>query len=171
MRPATWFGLVVAVLIVRRVLNPLPDPVRDNITREPPVRGVASVIDGDTIRLDDGTRVRLIGVDTPEVSHPDRPNMKPEPFGPEATEFTRQLVDGRDVRLEFDRERFDPYQRVLAYVYVDDRLLNEELILAGFSRAETRFPFKHTMKKRFREAELDAKVAKRGMWAVSPESR
>ena len=67
--------------------------------------------------------------------------------------------------LQFDRERQDRYHRVLAYVYRDDWMLNEELIRAGFSRAETRFPYSSAMKRRFRAAEKEARENNRGLWA------
>src|SRR5260221_8295539 len=81
------------------------------------VARVQRAVDGDTLLLDDRTRVRLLGVDTPETKRPDWPV---ESFGPEAHEFTRAHVEGRQVRLEFDKERHDKYGRVLAYVYLDD---------------------------------------------------
>jgi micrococcal nuclease len=123
---------------------------------------VQRVVDGDTLLLTDGTRVRLLGVDTPETRHP---NLPPEPLGFEASAFTRQHVEGRTVSLQFDRERRDRYHRVRAYVYLDDWMLNEELIRAGFSRAETRFPYSSAMKRRFREAEQEARDNNRGLWA------
>jgi endonuclease YncB( thermonuclease family) len=60
---------------------------------------VERVVDGDTLLLQSGERVRLIGVDTPETKHPKKPV---ERFGKEASEFTRQMVEGKRVRLEFD---------------------------------------------------------------------
>jgi micrococcal nuclease len=123
---------------------------------------VERVVDGDTLLLEGGTRIRLLGVNTPETKHPDRP---PEPFGFEAAAFTRRHTEGRYVKLRFDRERRDRYHRVLAYVYLDDWFLNEELIRAGYSRAETRFPYSGTMKNRFRQAEEQARTERRGRWA------
>jgi len=128
---------------------------------------VERVVDGDTLLLDGGTRVRLLGVDTPETKHPEK---KPEPLGFEAYEFTRSLVEGRQVTLEFDRERRDRYRRVLAYVYVEGRQLNEELIRAGLSRAETQFPYADSMKRRFRDAEQEARTEKRGLWSGRMQS-
>lgn len=125
---------------------------------------VERVVDGDTLLLKGGTRVRLIGVNTPETKHPDRP---PEPWGREASEFTRRQVEHREVTLQFDRERRDRYRRVLAYVYVGDRCLNEEIIRAGYSRAETQFPYSNRMKKRFREAESEAREQLRGIWSAT----
>lgn len=123
---------------------------------------VKRVVDGDTLLLVDGTRVRLIGVNTPETKHPSKPVS---PLGVEAAAFTKKHVEGRDVTLQFDRERRDKYHRVLAYVYRDDWFLNEELIRAGFSKAETRFPYSSRMKKRFKEAEAEAREHRRGLWA------
>jgi micrococcal nuclease len=95
---------------------------------------VVDVVDGDTIevsidgRVDD---VRYIGVDTPETVKPGEPV---ECFGPEASEFNHELVEGRVVKLEFDRELRDVYDRLLAYVFVGDTFVNEELIRGGFAR-------------------------------------
>jgi len=123
---------------------------------------VLRAVDGDTLLMADHTRVRLLGVDTPETKRPDWPV---EPFGPEAHEFTRAHVEGRVVRLEFDAERHDKYDRTLAYVYLDDWLLNEELIRAGMGRAITNHPYSEAMKIRFRAAQREAQQAHRGIWS------
>jgi micrococcal nuclease len=123
---------------------------------------VKRVVDGDTLLLDSGERVRLIGIDTPESVKPDTP---PEPYGHEASEFTKGLAEGRDVRLEFDTHREDQYGRTLAYVYLGDLLLNEEIVRQGFSRAETRFHFRSDFQKRFLTAEAEAREAHRGIWS------
>ncbi|MEZ6065843.1 MAG: thermonuclease family protein [Planctomycetaceae bacterium] len=163
----TW-PLIAAVLLIGLVIyrgsqsiNPgsrrsLPDASKPQL--------VIRAIDGDTLLLESGHRVRLIGVDTPETKHPDRPA---EPFGAEAARFTASHVEGRSVRLEYDLARLDEYQRVLAFVYLDDRLLNEELIRAGLSRAETGFAFRASLQRRFRAAEEEARQAGRGIWGSS----
>ncbi|GAF69154.1 unnamed protein product, partial [marine sediment metagenome] len=69
---------------------------------------VKRVVDGDTLLLTNKARVRLIGVNTPETVKPDHPI---EPWGPEASAFTKQFVAGGEVRLQFDRERVDRYDR------------------------------------------------------------
>jgi micrococcal nuclease len=122
---------------------------------------VRRAVDGDTLLLQDGRRVRLIGVDTPETK---REGTPVQAWGPEAHEFTARLVEGRTVRLEFDRERHDKYDRILAYVYADDKLLNEELLRAGLGRALLKFPYSDSMKRRFRKAEQEARAARRGIW-------
>jgi len=118
-------------------------------------------VDGDTLLLANGARVRLIGVDAPETV---KPNWPVEPWGPEASEFTRRFVAGGAVRLQFDRERLDRYDRFLAYVWVGDRMLNEELLRAGLARVERRFRYSQSMKRRFGQAEEEAKIERRGIW-------
>jgi micrococcal nuclease len=123
---------------------------------------VRRVVDGDTLLLTNHARIRLIGADTPETV---KPNHPVEPWGPEASEFTRQFVAGKQVRLEFDRERVDKYNRFLAYVWVGERMLNEELIRAGLARAELQYHYSSAKKTRFRRAEAEAKSAGRGIWS------
>ncbi len=94
-------------------------------------RTVTRVVDGDTLVLDGGERIRLIGVDTPETVHPQKPV---EYFGKEASAFTRRMADGQEVRLEYDQQRRDRYGPTLAYVWLpDDSLLNLEIIRRGSS--------------------------------------
>ncbi len=122
---------------------------------------VKRVVDGDTLLLTDGTRVRMFGVDTLETKHPTKPV---HPLGVLAAHFTRKHVEGKEVKLQFDRERRDQYNRVLAYVYVGDWFLNEELIREGYSKAEIRFRYSNIMKKRFLQAEAEAKEQQKGIW-------
>lgn len=121
---------------------------------------VRKVIDGDTIELANGDRVRLIGVDTPEFRE-----SGPEPFADEAYRFTRSMVEGKIVRLAFDRERLDKYRRVLAFVYIDDVLVNESIVRAGMGTAMTRFGYSSRMKKRLVAAQDSAKEASVGIWS------
>ena len=102
---------------------------------------VKRVIDGDTIQLSNGEIVRLIGVDTPETKHPQKPV---EYFGKEASAFTRKMVEGKAVRLEYDQQRKGKYNRTLAYVYLTDgTFLNAEIIKQGYGHAYTAFLFKY----------------------------
>jgi endonuclease YncB( thermonuclease family) len=103
---------------------------------QPQIAKVTRVIDGDTLQINTGEEVRLIGVDTPEAKHPKKPV---EYFGKEASAFTKQLVEGKEVRLEYDVQRQDKYQRTLAYVYVGEMMLNAELVRQGYAQVAT-FP-------------------------------
>ena len=127
---------------------------------------VERVADGDTLVLAGGQRVRLIGVNSPEVGFKERP---PERWAAQARAFTRSQVEGRAVTLEFDRERRDQYDRLLAYVYRDGWFLNEELLRAGMAKTLLRFPYSPAMKRRFQTAERSAREAGVGIWST-PEA-
>jgi micrococcal nuclease len=136
----------------------------------PTVRVVA-VVDGDTIDVawaGRGERVRLLGVDTPETVDPDRPVGC---YGPEAAAFTQQRLEGRAVRLRFDRQRRDRFGRLLAYVDVDGRRFNDELLAGGYARLLVIPPNgKHA--RAMLNQELQARSAGRGLWgACSPGDR
>lgn len=118
------------------------------------------VVDGDTIVLDGKEKVRLIGVDTPETVHPSKPV---EYFGKEASAFTKRVVEGKRVRLEYDWERIDKYGRTLAYVYLEDgTFVNLEIVRQGYGHAYTKYPFKYM--EEFRQAERQARENNRGLW-------
>lgn len=138
---------------------------------------VEHVTDGDTLVLADGGRLRLIGVDTPETRFSRRSDGKDQPLARDALLFTQRAVEGRQVRLQFDKERADQYGRLLAYVWYIERdsgqelLLNEELIRAGLAEALLRFPYSDSMKRRFRAAQSEAKNASRGIWSKEAQSQ
>ncbi len=121
------------------------------------------VVDGDTIVVDIGgkqEKLRLIGVDTPETVHPEKPV---EYFGKEASEFTKKMVEGKQVRVEYDWQRRDKYGRLLAYVYLlDGSFLNAEIIKQGYGFAYTKYPFKYM--EEFRGYEEEARENERGLW-------
>lgn len=111
--------------------------------------------------LNNKERIRLIGVDTPETVHPNKPV---EYFGKEASAFTKREIEGRKVRLEYDWEKKDRYGRTLAYVYrvEDGFFLNAEIIKQGYGHAYTRFPFKYLDE--FRQYEKEARENGKGLW-------
>lgn len=105
---------------------------------------VVRTIDGDTlvVKIDGNeTKVRLIGVDTPETVDPRKPVQF---FGKEASAFTRKLLEGESVTLEYDQQRTDLYGRMLAYAYrAKDRLfVNREIIREGYGHAYVKLPFR-----------------------------
>ena len=126
---------------------------------------VRKVIDGDTITVSGIGTVRLLGVDAPEKTGGYR---EAERFGDEATRFMRGLVDGKLVRLEYDGERTDQYKRTLAYVILEDgTVANEAIIRAGWAETYRRFTYRR--KPQFQAAEREAREARRGMWAATPQ--
>ncbi|MGQ9574289.1 MAG: thermonuclease family protein [Thermoguttaceae bacterium] len=151
---------ILLLLLVRRQFVQTPPAAPDDLAEG--TYQLDHVVDGDTLQLANGARVRLIGADAPETLMPDHPV---EPWGPQATQFTEQFVAGGLVRLEFDRQRKDRYDRFLAYVWVGGRMLNEELIRAGLAQAALGFRYSESMKRRFRRAEQEARAAGRGIWA------
>jgi micrococcal nuclease len=125
---------------------------------------VTRVIDGDTLKLSNGEKIRLIGVDTPELHHPSKPVQY---FAEEAYQFVKKLIEGQEVRLEYDWEKKDKYGRTLAYVYrsSDGLFLNAEIVKQGYGFAYTRFPFKKLDE--FRKLEQEAREKQLGLWKVT----
>jgi micrococcal nuclease len=167
-----WLGsLLLAVVIVLVLLEgggggggsgrePAPTPRGSSVRAE-----VVRVIDGDTIEVSIGGRsddVRYIGIDTPETVKPGTPVQC---FGPRAHDFNEQLVDGREVRLVFDRERRDVYGRLLAYVYSDDHFVNAELVRRGYARTLT-IPPNDSHAGLFHRLAAAAGRAGRGLWGA-----
>ncbi|MFC1647143.1 thermonuclease family protein [Patescibacteria group bacterium] len=95
---------------------------------------VTRVIDGDTIRLKNGEKVRYIGIDTPEISEI---KSNKSCFSVEAKNENEKLVLGKVVRLEKDISEIDKYGRLLRYVYIDDIFVNEFLVEKGFATIST----------------------------------
>ncbi len=125
---------------------------------------VVEVIDGDTIKVSDGTSqktVRLIGIDTPETKDPRKPVQY---YGVEASNFTKDLLERRHVNLQKDITDTDRYARLLRYVYLGDgTFVNEKLVREGYAHAST-FPPDVKYADLFAEAERDAREHKRGLW-------
>lgn len=123
---------------------------------------ITRAIDGDTIELENGDRVRYIGVNAPESVDPRR---KVECFGKEASAFNRDLVEGKRVRLEKDVSDRDKYNRFLRFVFLEDgTLVNEMLVREGYAFASA-YPPDVSKAKLFRDAEREAREGKRGLWA------
>src|SRR5213592_816203 len=151
---------IIVVALVAAFFNP-----PDQAITQGDFDVVERVVDGDTLLLQSGERVRLIGVDTPETKHPKKPV---EYFGKEASDFTRRMVERKRVRLEFDqanaaRGHKDRYGRTLAYVFLEDgTLLNADIIKQGYGHAYTQFPFSRM--EEFRRLEREAREEQRGLW-------
>jgi micrococcal nuclease len=135
---------------------------------------VTAIVDGDTIDVDVSDReerVRLIGIDTPEIAHPafgDRPPNDTECFGDEAQRYTGELLGvGSGVRLERDVVARDDYGRLLAYVYraSDGAFVNYEIVRQGFAQPLTIAP-NTTFAELFVEAARAAEHDDVGLWAA-----
>ena len=162
-------------LLVAGCARPIADPQPPSLPPPTVVDAdrwqVEHVVDGDTIvvtRAGVEERVRLLGVDTPETVHPNKPV---EAFGKQASEHLHALLDGATVRLEHPdgSDTRDHFDRLVAYVYrqPDDLLINLEIVRDGYGHALTEFPFDGL--DQFIAAEQEAREARRGLWADAPE--
>lgn len=142
-------------------------PVASNATPGRVQREVATVVrvvDGDTVHVRLQGReftVRYIGIDTPETVDPRR---DVQCYGREATAYNASLVSGKTVELEKDVSETDRYGRLLRYVYVDGRMVNEELVRGGYAFA-TSYPPDVKYQDRFRALEAEARAKGVGLWA------
>lgn len=140
-----------------RTQKPQPDPYQAG--------EVTKVVDGDTIEVNiDGKieKVRLLLVDTPETVHPNKPV---QPFGKEASDFTKELLLDKQVKLEKDKEDRDRYGRLLRYVYVDDKSIQEQLLEKGLARLVV-YPPNNKYEEKYREIQDQAKNKKMGIWSI-----
>lgn len=125
---------------------------------------VSRVIDGDTIEIEGGERVRYIGIDTPETVDPRKPVQC---FGVEASNKNKELVAGKTVRLEKDATDRDKYKRLLRYVYVGDDFINLELVKQGFAYSYS-YPPDIKYQDQFLQAQQEAEKNKSGLWTACP---
>ena len=147
MKSRIWLLAIILFLIPLCTCHSVPETAT-----------VTQVIDGDTITIDTGHRVRYIGIDTPEV-YPVQ-----EAYGMEAWQANRNLVEGKEVRLERDVSETDKYGRLLRYVYVDDTLVNAELVRLGLAVAGA-YPPDTKYQDMLEQLEREARQTGRGIWA------
>lgn len=121
---------------------------------------VTRVIDGDTIELENGERVRYVGIDTPETVDPRKPVQC---FGVEASKKNKELVEGKSVRLERDITDRDKYNRLLRYVWVGDTFINLALIEEGYAQSYS-YPPDIKYQGQFVEAQRQARETNKGLW-------
>ncbi|MDY6931694.1 MAG: thermonuclease family protein [Halobacteriota archaeon] len=142
------------VLTETQQMTPSP-----TLTQDRSFATVIDVIDGDTVRLQNGDKVRLLGINTPE---------KGQPYYEEATDKLKELVEGREVLLEGDSEDKDKYERLLRYIYVEDTFVNLELVRGGYANVYIMSP-NTKYSDELIEAEEGAKNAGKGLWQQSDD--
>jgi len=119
------------------------------------------VNDGDTVVLSDGRHVRYIGINAPEIAHD---HQKAEAFGYAAKKYNQSIVQSKKVRLEFDKEKYDRYGRLLAYIYLlDGTFINKKMIEKGYAYLLPRKP-NVKCEKMLLKTQRDAMSTKQGMW-------
>lgn len=121
---------------------------------------ISRIVDGDTVELTDGTRIRYIGIDTPEI-HPTL-----DCYGNEASDKNAELVLGKTVTMVRDVSETDKYNRLLRYVYLQDgTFVNEALVRDGFATAHS-YPPDIAQQQTLRDAERFARENNMGLWSV-----
>lgn len=135
---------------------------------------IKKVVDGDTVRSSEGKKIRLIGINAPELEKPEK-HQAAEMYSQEAYQCLKNLVEGKKVYVEYDQEQKDQYGRELCYLWTEvpqkiskENLckynVNAYLLHEGYARTYT---FKPNVKysSLFHEIEQDAKADKRGIWS------
>ncbi len=157
--PATVALLVICVLFLLRLPTNERLPLESSDTESVVV---GRVIDGDTLELSDGTRVRLLGVDSPELAHDGQPA---EAGAVAARDWLRREIEGASVMLRYGPERHDGYGRTLAWIYSSDGvLINLQLLLEGHARLVTHFGLPTDLRTDLHQAAARARAAQRGIW-------
>jgi len=175
-------AVILLIISFIRIYNPnfyqkylaVSQPAKQNVVKENPtdnpalcsgkqecIARVTTVVDGDTIDISTGERVRYIGVDTPETKHPTK---AVQCFGKEASEKNKELVQDKEIKLIKDVSDKDKYGRLLRYIFVGDLFINDYLARQGFAHAAT-FPPDVRFAQQFLEAEREARDNQRGLWA------
>lgn len=123
---------------------------------------VLRVIDGDTIELEGGQKVRYIGIDTPETVDPRR---DPQCFGKEASLRNKELVENKEIYLEKDISETDRYGRLLRYIYLEENgiSINEKLVKEGYAAASS-YPPDIKYQEKLKAAEQEARNNQKGLW-------
>lgn len=164
------FSLLLIALGVYLLLNksyqpssePLPSPVQIHTSALPfPEKSqevlATRIIDGDTFVVEGNVKIRYIGINSPESG---------KCFGSEASVANLNLISNKKVRLEYDIEKLDKYGRTLAYVWIGNTFINEELVKQGFAQVAT-YPPNVKYVEIFKKAEKEAREQKIGLWATS----
>jgi len=129
---------------------------------------VSAIYDGDTIELENGEKIRYLGINSPEIAH--KPGERDQPYGREATRANSRQVGNRTVQLKFDGETRGRYGRTLAYVFCGNRFVNAELLKQGMAKyyspgGDIRYS------RLFQACQYLAKEKKLGIWKKKPARR
>ena len=123
---------------------------------------VIRVIDGDTVELKNGERLRYNDIDTPETVHPSK---QVECYGPQASEKNKDLVEGEIILVELGSPEKDRYGRLLGYVYVDDLFVNAELVRGGYAKVNS-YGNPGSKLRNLLDIEKNAKKSMQGLWGA-----
>lgn len=163
MKLKLFFFLVLILLIVSctRSQNIQGNPLDSNIKAElkPQLEGtflVTKIIDGDTIELEDGKKVRLTCINAPEIG---------QYYSSEAQKYLSNLILNKKVSLEKDKAETDRYGRLLRYIYLDNLFVNDDLVLNGYAKSY-RYPPDTRYCDKIEKSEGSAKSKGMGVWST-----
>ena len=128
---------------------------------------VIRVIDGDTVELKNGERLRYNDIDTPETVHPSKPV---ECYGPQASAKNKELVEGEIILVELGNPAKDRYGRLIGYVYIDNLFVNAELVRGGYAEVNS-YGNPGSRLSKLLEIEKNAKKSMQGLWGACLNSR
>lgn len=138
------------------------EPVKDNTIPAT----VERVVDGDTLKVQVENReetIRLLLVDTPETKHPTKPV---QPFGPDASQFAKDTLEGKEIGIEIDVSERDKYGRLLAYVWIGDSMFNEMLLEEGLARVAYIYQPNVKYVDHFQSIQREAQEKGIGIWSL-----
>jgi len=169
-----WLGIFL-IIFAYIAYNKLTDDINGSKEKKKDLVFVKRVVDGDTFELSDGQKVRLLGIDTPEVYESNKMERDAElsrqdkttimKLGNLACDYVKGFVEGKYVRLERDHmnEDKDKYGRLLRYVYLENgTCVNAKIIADGYAQVYDKFPISKL--EEFRELQRDARENKLGLW-------
>ncbi len=142
---------------IESILHAQHNIISQQITKFPKTAKVTKIIDGDTVLLSNGLVLRYVGITAPETG---------EPFEKEATEANRKLVENKTVKLVYDNYKSDKFGRLLAYAFLNDLSVSEELARLGLAEVvvyQKRKPF--IFQDQILKAQEEAKKKKLGIWS------
>lgn len=154
--------------IIKDNYSSVEDIFKKEVVLEEYEAEVVRVVDGDTVivKTDEGVeeRVRLLLIDTPESVHPTEPEQL---FGKESSEYAKEILkEGDVVKLEIGKPERDRYDRLLAYIWIDDVNFNQLMIEKGYARVGYVYEPNTKYLKEFEEAEIKAKNKKENIWSI-----
>lgn len=157
-----FFIILLFSQLIACSVHDQPEPISDSglISAE-----ILRVVDGDTMKVmidNKEDTVRLLLVDTPETVHPNKPV---EPMGPEASDYAKKILSNQKVELEFDVSERDRYGRLLAYVWVGEKMFNEMLLEKGLARVVV-YPPNVKYVDEFRSIQEKARKESTGFWSI-----
>jgi micrococcal nuclease len=164
---ATFLTFCMIALATFLLMEGFEEPKEEiaGIQEEAVLYKVTKVVDGDTIVVEknnETNRVRMIGIDTPETVHPNKPV---ECFGLEASDMLRELIEGKEVLLKTDptQDDIDRYGRLLRYVFLDGVDINHEMIKKGFAFEYT-YKVPYLKQSKYKSTQENAQKNSLGLW-------